>query len=660
MPNPLKLLENIIYKARDLLWEYPDLMLSEKNSLRYHITRFYKVSIPFSHFLLSAFLIVLFSITILLNPISQVLGLHDTKLVEAVVMGVDSDGNIQRLNKVNPVVPSNIQLEKDLIELIYEPLIRYEFVQKEDKSWTVSVEGVLASEVIRIRQGADYQFQLRRNVKWHDGSIFTADDVISTFETVSKLNVSNAYIKAISQLQWEKIDDYNLRVCTKSQGEEDLSCDQRLNNPIFSNFLELISIKILPQKYIADINSQTVNTAVPMLFRSPIGTGRYKFAGASDDQVTLEANNDYYNLDQVPSIRKIDFRFYKNLRDAITAIENGEVHTLAAVSVEYLNEVKSYSKIVIQKSSVIDSQYWGLYFNLRKNPDGKSIGPEFLQDVKVRRAISSGIDRQNIINNALLGAGQEAFGPIQQRSYFFNANAGWYTYNPNLAKQLLDEAGWVLKAGSKYRTNETGQELKFALYFVDSYDRLNVAKAIKQDLENIGINVIIDRRQQTGQDTSPTASSGWSLNELNNELLAPRSFDVLLYGMNTFIDPDRYELFHSSQQVHPGLNIAGYQGSEETVKPRENRQEGESSIVRLPKVDRLLEQTRTFDPDAAKDSRKINYDSFQELLAADAPVVFLYHPQYIYYYSNKLKNIDLEGKVSVEDRFRNVWEWKIK
>lgn len=660
MPNPIKLFENLIYRSRDLLWEYPDLLFAKRNSLRFHFQRFYRLSIPYSHFGLSIFLIIIFSLGLLLNPISEVLGLNNAKLIEGVVMGVDSDGNLQRLNKINPVVPSNIQLEKDLIEMIYEPLIRYEFVKKDEQSWTVAVEGVLASEVIRIRQGADYQFQLRRNIKWHDGSDFTSDDVIATFETVSKLNVSNAYIKAISQLQWEKIDDYNLRVCTKSQGEEGLSCDQRLNSPIFSNFLELISIKILPKRYLADINSQTVNTAVPMLFRSPVGTGKYKFSSSSRDQVTLDVNKDYYQKDQIPEISKIEFRFFENLRDAVSAVENGEIHTLASISVEYLNEIKSYSKITIQKSSVIDSQYWGLYFNLRKNPDGKSIGPEFLQDVKVRRAISASIDRQNIINNALLGAGQEALGPIQQRSYFFNANAGWYTYNPKLAAQLLDEAGWTLKSGQKYRTNASGEELKFSLYFVDSYDRLNVAKAIKQDLESIGINSVIDRRLQTGQDTSPTAPSGWSLNELNNELLAPRSFDVLLYGMNTFIDPDRYELFHSSQQVHPGLNIAGYSGSEETVKPRENRQEGESSIVRLPKVDRLLEQTRTFDPEAAKDARKTNYDSFQELLAADAPVVFLYHPQYIYYHSKNLKNVNLEGRVSVEDRFRNISDWEIK
>ncbi|MBE0573707.1 hypothetical protein IH575_02270, partial [Candidatus Dojkabacteria bacterium] len=124
--------------------------------------------------------------------------------------------------------------------------------------------------------------------------------------------------------------------------------------------------------------------------------------------------------------------------------------------------------------------------------------------------------------------------------------------------------------------------------------------------------------------------------------------------MNTFIDPDRYELFHSSQSVDPGLNIASYIGSAETIQVKE------SQLERLPRIDRLLEVTRTFDPLQAKSERLRNYLDIQTLIAEDAPVVFLYHPQFIYYANTNVSHVDLSNVASVEDRFRNIENWEIK
>lgn len=657
----LKTPEQFIYKVRDLFWNYPDFLFGE-NSLRSRFTTLYKLSIPYSHFLLASFTFAFIIFLFGSSRYKAIVTVPNKTLIESVVMGVDSEGRLQRVNKVNPLFPTNIQLEKDLIDLIYEPLIKYEYVEQPDGSWQPLVTNVLASDVIRIKEGSDYQFNLKRGVRWHDDREFKADDVLATLNAVSNLNrADNAFIKAIKQMKWEKVSDYSIRLCTRGS-DETATCNESRDNPIFSNFLELVSISIVPAHKISNLNENQINNSDADIFRSPVGTGKYKFYSADNSSITIVRNTDYiYPMDQhQPTISTIKFKYYKTLEDAVKSIQNGESHSLASISVEFKNELDKNTNVNINLSPVLDNQYWGLYFNLKKDPNGDSRGPEFFQNVNVRKAISHAISRYEVIENALLGVGDEAFGPITQKSEFFNKNAGWATYDPKEAKRILDQEGWTIKGNQKYRTNDKGEEMSFSLYFVNNFDRLNVARVIQKNLSDVGIRVIIDRRQMPGQDSSEESPSGWTLDEINREVLASRSFDAILYGMNTFIDPDRYELFHSSQSVDPGLNISSYVGSAQTVRPRENRQEGESSLETLPKVDRLLEITRTFDPSTSKSERLSNYSEIQTLIAEDAPVTFLYHPQFIYYTNTNVTTIDLSSVASVEDRFRNIQNWEIK
>ena len=661
MPNLFKLLENSIYRIRDFFWNYPEKLFGD-NSLKTKSIALYKLSVPYSHFLagVAAFAVILFLFS---NTRYKAIINNPTKiLIEAVVMGTDANGHLQRVNKVNPILPTNIQLEKDLVSLIYQPLINYEYVQKEDGSWEPQVNNVLASDVIRIKEGSDYQFNLKRGIRWHDDTEFNADDVIATLNLVASLSrTDNAYIKAIKQMKWEKVSNYSIRLCTK--GSDTLAtCNESKDNPIFSNFLELVSISIVPAHKVSNLTETQVNNSDADIFRYPVGTGKYKFYSADNQSVTLVRNDDYiYTLDEhSPTIASIQFKYYKSLEDAVKSIKNGESHSLASISVEYKNELEKNTNVSINLSPVLDNQYWGMYFNLKKDPEGNSKGPSFFQNANVRKAISSAISRYEIIENALLGVGEEAFGPVTQKSNFFNKNAGWSTYDPDKAKKLLDQEGWTLKGNQKIRTNDKGEEMSFSLYFVNSFDRVNVARVIQKNLEDIGVRAIIDRRQMPGQDASESSPSGWSLDEINREVLAPRSFDAILYGMNTFIDPDRFELFHSSQSVDPGLNISSYIGSAQTVRPRENKKEGESSLETLPKIDRLLEITRTFDPSTAAQERLSNYAEIQTLIAEDSPVTFLYHPQFIYYTNTNVTKTDLLNVSTVEDRFRNIQNWELK
>ncbi|MCA9381037.1 hypothetical protein KC678_02130 [Candidatus Dojkabacteria bacterium] len=661
-------IEEGLYKIRDAFWSYPDFFDPEKHYNK-KLIKLYVSSVPYSHYILATLAFLLFTIPLLASGVPHVFGSTRGLLIEGVVMGIDSNGNVQKINKINPILPSNIQLEKDLVNLIYEPLIRYQYVEDESGKYVGGVQNILAKEIITLLPGANYEIELKKDVSWHDSvpgnnHTLSADDVIATFELYSSLSedsAANIYSKTMKQLQWVKVDDYTIRVCTKPNEETTQPCDvnPRITYPIFSNFLELISFNIVPKKQAQEINSSNVDTAEPSLYRNPVGTGLYKLKHSGENSITVEINKKHGLYSNNIDITSIRFEYFATLNDAISALQNAEIHSLATLSVEYKDRLKEYTQIEEHVSDVLYNQFWGLYFNLRKRPDETSIAPKFLQDVRVREAISSSINRDKITKQTLRGVGEEAYGPIPSISYFFNPDAGWNTYDVEKAKKLLDDAGWKIRSGNEFRTNSDGDVLRFSLYFVDNFDRSEVAKSIKADLAAIGVDAVINRQEQSGNQVSESNSESWTLQELNDQLLSPGLFDVILYGMQTFVDPDRYELYHSSQTRYPGLNIAGYVSTEQTVDKNDDRQEGESSVIQVPKVDRFLDLARSFNPEDDRDARKDRYDTIQELIASDAPVVYLYHPRYLYFTNKAISDVDLSNADSLEERFINIQNWEL-
>lgn len=614
-------------KLRNQLWNYPDDLFFNPDSVSATVARAYKLSRPLSHFIFAGVLTV-FIFLYAFGAYRALAGGRGSVLIEGVVVGIDAQGRIQIPSKISPLLPSAIQIEKDISELIYEPLIRYKGEGE--------IELVLAGDITRIQEGADYEFTVREGVQWHDGTRFTIDDVIRSLEIVSQLDDTNtnSYVQAIKQMAWEKTGENTIRICTVANRAVISDMTNKCSGvsgdkPILANFLELISIKIIPTHLAADINARTISQPDPILNRFPVGTGKYKFGGITGNVISLDMNTNYYQTK--PQIKQIKFKLYKTDREAVAAIQNGEVHTFSTASTEFLAEIRDYEQIKPVLSPVLGNQYWAIYFNLRKNPDGSPLGPSFFQDVNVRKAISHAINRTDVLE-VLSGVGEEALGPIAKASYFYNEKATWSTYNQAEAERLLAEAGWT-RRGDQTLTKD-GVKLSFNLSFVDSPDRKRVVESIRRNLEDIGIELIPAPRV---------------LSELTTEVLTPKQFDALLYGMNTFIDPDRYELFHSSEAVR--LNLSGYVGSDETVKI-----EG-GTTVRLPRVDRLLEQGRSFDPLVAKANRKEAYDRFQELLAADSPMAFLYNPQFIYLTNSRVENVDLSNVGGIEQRFRNIDSW---
>jgi peptide/nickel transport system substrate-binding protein len=597
-------IEQLLYSLRDALWDYPENLLFKDDSLYAQIRRNYVATRPFSHFLLcSAVVAVIF--LMVSRDVSAFLRINSTTLIEGVIIGVDENNQLQRPSRVNPLINTNIQLEKDLSELIYEGLITVD--QRGE------VHPVLA-DFLELREGRLYRFKLKDNLFWQDGVKVTTADVEATFNLIKSLEqdarTSTLFSRAATKMELSVLDEQSLEF--------------RLNSAL-PTFFEAVSYKILPAHLLGDVNFTNISTSDPFINRNPVGTGRYKFAGSSQDAIELAFNPLFQG--EKPSITRIKFKLYADEESALNALKSGQIHSLTGVSTDRLREVQTLQHTTVVGSNVIFNQYWGLYFNLG------SAGPAVFKDKKVRQAISSGINRQFILDS-LLGYAAEAFGPIPESSFAYVQNLKRYVFDHTAAEKLLDEAGWKLNEENGFR-EKNGERLKFNLLLVDNPDRHKIADLIQKDMQDLGIEVTVDAKNR---------------DSVVNDHIIPRNFETLLYGVQTFIDPDRFELFDSSQIDHPGLNISSYKSEETVLTVVEGRTE------RVPVVDDALDDARKI-LDRAVRSRR--YEILQNAVADEVPVVFLFHPEEAYAINRRLKNVRLDNINSIEQRFSSITEWEI-
>lgn len=611
-----KRIEQTFYNLRDLLWNYPDILFLDDNSVSREAYKFYNVARPYSHIIFSLFLCVcvaLVSSVLANNNINP----DQNSLIEGVVMGINEDGGIQTLDTLDPLINTKFQVGEDITNLIYEPLISVTpngVIKHLVEDYEASKEGKVELT------GMDYIFKLRRDVTWHDGSKFTSADVVATFNKIVELTEAELPASkgdALRQMGIAAIDEYTVRIFV-TQNAESLGAEKK----IFPNFLELVSFKVMPAAYLTEINAANVSTNEPRINRRPIGTGMYQFERVNGQQIRLRVNESFHG--HKPQIESLVFQLYKTEDALVNALKNGEIHSFASTTTRQIQDLARFPRIQQYASDINYQQYWSLYFNLKN-------GPEYLKDKNVRKALAKAIDYELALK-AVQGRGERAFGPIPVSDPYFYKDGQWPQYDINGARDLLQNAGWGYNQEGRLEKN--GQVLSLTIKYTDHFDRSQIIASITKDWVNLGVDVHIDPLP---------------LNQLKNDSLVPRLFDVLLYGMNTFIDPDRYELFHSSAIEYPGLNISGYQ-SESTVKKIVDQK-----LVDVPSTDRNLEIGRsTLD----KNVRTSEYKDFQQKLIDEEPVIFLYHPSFTYYVSDAITGINLAEVTNMADRFTNIDSWQ--
>jgi peptide/nickel transport system substrate-binding protein len=429
-----------------------------------------------------------------------------TTVVVPDVGGTYVEGVAGHPSYINPILCQYNQVDKDLVSLIFLGLTdlneRGEIVPSLARDWDVSDDGLV------------YTFYLRRDVLWHDGEPFTADDVLFTIGAMQNEEYQGP--AELAEL-WrtvvaEKIDDYTVRFT--------------LQAPL-ATFLDYTTIGILPEHLLASVPPAEL-TGDQFNVR-PVGTGMFKISEVSGDYVILEANPDYYG--EQPLLSKIEFKFYPDYQSILTAYERGEVEGISEVLPADLATVRQEKYLNLYTARL--SGYTLVFLNLDL--------PIFAEK-EVRQALLWGIDRQRIIDQVLNGQGIVADSPIMPDSWAYNPDVPQYHFDQAKAEQLLTEAGWVDIDNDGVREKE-GMRLEFILLTNKDPQRRQIIEEIARELWEVGVRVV-----------PVVEDSSWVV----NEALRPRNFDALLFSWgNLPSDPDPYLRWHSTQIGGEGQNYAG-------------------------------------------------------------------------------------------------------
>lgn len=325
--------------------------------------------------------------------------------------------------------------------------------------------GDLAVEWKISEDALTYTFTLREDVKFSDGSDFTAEDVVFTYQTVmdnqgNNENVDLTRLESVTAID-DKIVEFKLKEA-------------------YSPFLDTTAmLQIVPSDA---YDSETFD-------QYPIGTGAYKMIQYdTNQQMILGINENYYG--KTPDVEKVTF-VYMDADAAFAAAQSGQLD-IVMVGTSYANEV--IDGMTLQKFETMDVRNIHLIVNPEQtvtDKEGNEVvaGNNVTSDKAVREALTIGINRQTIIDNAFNGIGQV--------STNFTDNLVWASTETfedgrvDEAIQILEDAGWVDTDGDGVREKD-GLKCEYTVYALGGdQDRYQLGVAVAEETAKLGIKMDI-------------------------------------------------------------------------------------------------------------------------------------------------------------------------
>jgi len=278
----------------------------------------------------------------------------------------------------------------------------------QDRLWEADENGKLMPRLATEWKWADektLEITLRKGVKYHDGSDFTAEDVKATIDRVST-DSSIAHHLFWAPVNVEIVNDYALKISS---------------DPPFGPMIPVLACtNIHPKEWVGQADKwKTGNN----------GCGAYRFVEYKENKVVLEANEAYW--DGAPGIKTVVFDYIEDWNARTNALLAGDVDIITRCSSEQLDAVKGNDKFyVVENSPAISVCY---IYARDKNPA--------MQNKKFRQALWYAIDRKTILEKLMMGVGKYADSIIPTSALFYEPLKEKYEFNPDKAKKLLDESG---------------------------------------------------------------------------------------------------------------------------------------------------------------------------------------------------------------------------
>lgn len=425
-------------------------------------------------------------------------------------------------------------------------------------TWKGALQPLLAEEWEMQQDGKVFVFHLREDVKWHDGEDLTAEDVVFSYNAYADPKVGSRWaIKASSIMGYRAFQngDADSLEGVTAIDEDTVRVELSKEMPLWPK-LEQTYLVIFPEHLLGDTPPEQL--IQDPYWRNRVGTGPFKWDEYKDDQfISLVRNEDYFM--GAPELERIVLRMFADASTHVAALQKGEIHTTAYETtlisvddVERLDSEENIDVVLMEK---------GTPTFLRMNHDRE------WGDVRIRKAIRYGIDVESILDSIYPGA-RPAITMFPQDWAVPDEGLIQYEYDPERARELLDEAGW------------TPRDVDFVYHYGDQLNQ-SLIVALQQNLKDIGINI------------------------------QPRKMDPA--GLHALQDSDEFDMgyFASGMGLDPSTG-------ENVVATGSVLSQGYSNT----ELDELFQEGKAL---SEREDREPIYQEISEILNDELPSIWLWH-----------------------------------
>ena len=416
------------------------------------------------------------------------------------------------INSFNPLTAVQ-GFQSHFFQCVLPPLIQQNvpktgFVPIMAESWEVSDDAT------------QYTFHIHPDAKWHDGTDFTAEDVVFTYQLYLNPATKSRQVSNLAMIEGAEAYSNDEADSVAGITVVDEKTVQFTTAYPTGLFLFQATNAILPKHVLGEVAPDALENQ-SFFFEDPLGSGPFRFLEYQTDQfIRLEANDDWHW--GAPKLGSYIMQIVASPDVGQIALERGEAHFnawggLNTGSTEVVQSfIDNADFKVVATTGVVFTAY---SFNLRRG---------FFADKRVRQAWLHALDRKKIIEVFQGGNGTIYNSPLIH-GWSIPDDLNPYDYDAELARSLLDEAGW-----------DFDQEVTVNLITLRSEEARAQVAAEKQMLEEAGFKIKIEEMD----------SSVWV-----ERFYDTHDFDAVRVGFGSFPDPDGFLKFHLTTQ---GRNANGY------------------------------------------------------------------------------------------------------
>ena len=478
--------------------------------------------------------------------------------------------------------------ETQVFDMIFSRLIRF------DADYNLIPD---LAETFDINDDAsEFTFNLRKNVTWHDGEPFTAKDVIFTYRTAMIEEVGASQYNKLRQIQGaeafrageaedvtglQMVDDYTVKIVLNAPNIAFLIGAAHNNSLVW----------ILPEHILGDVDPATLDQH-DFAQNPTVGTGPFQFVEFVPDQyVQTDANPDYFL--GAPKLAQVFIRMAAPSTQ-LASLESGELHIMQAISAADAERLADSTVV-----NIVPTPGVGIFQTAIMN--------ETITDKRIRQAFMYGVDRKTLMDVVLKGQGTLVNQPVIGPEWAQYDDLNTYDYDPEKAKQLLEEAGW-----------DSSQSLE--LIWEQGFQAIELsAPVFQQQMSEIGMNITLTPLDEAA---------------FEKRVIEDMDFDLAWFGGGAYgLDPDVSSTYYASTNWTPnGGNTTHYSNEE---------------------LDELYQQGRSTSDIA---ERTEIYHQVATILNEDVPTIFWWSDNMIWGISKNVEGVQPGPNTDIH---WNIHEWSL-